>query len=510
MIPKLAACFVAGLLALTSLPAAEPSGSSGVFAGIDANYSLGMEQEGQKWQWDGKPGELFQGMAQRGARGLRVRLWTKDEGQNGKLYATEVVRRALAAGMEPYLVIFLSEDWADLMKQPVPTAWKDLDLPRRAEAVRGYSCDIVTHFRAQGLRSHLYEIGNEIDYGICGVYPAKKAKKNPTALSRTCWPQAAEIIRASQRGVREADPEARFLLHISHWWDTDFCLAFFEFMRANGVQLDYAGLSYFPSSNIGGSLEMEQFGATVRRLHAAIGKPIIVPETAYPSTADFRGQFSRWKKETPGYPLSPEGQRRWLSDFLDFCAHEPAIDSVYYWSPEWCGKGMWKAFALFDPKGEAKPAWPAFSRSRGDRPAPKASAYFEARDGKLYAVPVEEARRQARPLLEEKKRQFGGVNVDYIRDISAADLRVLGYAVALRASLSGNLDLALGSDAPPVADWREALGKLDAEAQRAVIFARDPKATFAGELLAGAQKLGIEATLHPIAEDKPLKFGLGQ
>jgi hypothetical protein len=27
-----------------------------------------------------------------------------------------------------------------------------------------------------------------------------------------------------------ADPEAKFLLHIAHWWDADFCIAFFKFM----------------------------------------------------------------------------------------------------------------------------------------------------------------------------------------------------------------------------------------------------------------------------------------
>lgn len=236
---------------------AQGRASEGLRVGVDANYSLDMEGNGHVWKWNGRAADLFRGMAEQGARGFRVRLWTKDEGMNGKAYATEVVRRALAAGLEPYLVIFLSEDWADLMKQPAPETWKDLDLPQRAEAVREYSREVVRHFRGEGLRSHLYEIGNEIDYGICGVYPGKSTKKTPESLSRSCWPRAAELIRASQAGVLEADPEAKFLLHIAHWWDVDFCVAFFEFMLANGVRVDHAGLSYFPSANIGGSLEME-------------------------------------------------------------------------------------------------------------------------------------------------------------------------------------------------------------------------------------------------------------
>ncbi len=90
------------------------------------------------------------------------------------------------------------------------------------------------------------------------------------------------------------------MLHIAHWWDAEFCRAFFEFMIAQGVQVDYAGLSYFPSANIGGSLEINEFAETAKSLAGAIHRPIIVPETAYPSTRDFKGQFSRWKYEAPG------------------------------------------------------------------------------------------------------------------------------------------------------------------------------------------------------------------
>ncbi|MGH8045922.1 MAG: glycosyl hydrolase 53 family protein [Chthoniobacterales bacterium] len=499
---------IAAVTAALRTIAAAPPDTAAVFAGADANYSLGMEKDGQKWLWNGKSGDLFKGIAERGVHGFRVRLWTKDDGQNGKIYATEIVKRALAAGLEPYLVIFLSDDWADLMKQPVPAAWKDLDFTKRVETVRKYSRDIVIHFRKQGLKSHLYEIGNEIDYGICGVYPGKSTKKTPESLSRNCWPQAAELIKASEAGVLEADPDAKFLLHVAHWWDAKFCIAFFRFMLANGVKVDYAGLTYYPSANIGGSLEMEQFGDVVAQVHAAAGCPVILPEVAYPSTADFKGQFSRWKKETPGYPLTPDGQRRWLSDFLDFCAHRPEIAGVYYWSPEWCGEGMWKAFALFDPKSESKPAWSAFATPRDKRPKPKSSVYFEVADGKLHAVPIAEMRKKAAPILAGKLKKYGRVNIDYIHDVSATPLVVGGYSADLHATISGNLDLTLQPDAPAVSA-NSAFKKTDPTAQRIVVLTRNPGDPMVATATAAARKLGVEAIVHPVAADKPLKFGLG-
>jgi len=67
------------------------------------------------------------------------------------------------------------------------------------------------------------------------------------------------------------------------------------------------------------------------------------------------------KRGVSEFRLTPEGQSHWLSDFFTFCSGHPDIHAVFYWSPEWYGEGMWKGFALFDPKGRSRPAWAAFS-----------------------------------------------------------------------------------------------------------------------------------------------------
>src|SRR5450631_223363 len=111
--PAMKYLLIAFLLALFA-----PIGSCADFMlGVDANYSLEMEAKGAHWKWNGEEQELFAGMQKQGVRWLRVRLWTGDEGVNGKAYATQIVERATKAGLTPYLVIFLSEDWADMTKQ---------------------------------------------------------------------------------------------------------------------------------------------------------------------------------------------------------------------------------------------------------------------------------------------------------------------------------------------------------------------------------------------------------
>ena len=201
--------------------------------GVDANYSLDMESHGARWKWESKEEEIFTGMQRQGVRWLRVRLWTSDEGPSGKTYARKMVERATKAELRPYLAIFLSDNWADLMKQPSPAIWRTLPLGERVEAVQRYSRDVVADLRQHGLTSHVYEIGNEIDYGICGVFASKSDDKRPQNLPNRIWPQAAQIVRSCERGVKEADPEAKFILHIAHWWDADFCIAFFNSCSSN-------------------------------------------------------------------------------------------------------------------------------------------------------------------------------------------------------------------------------------------------------------------------------------
>jgi hypothetical protein len=169
---------------------------------------------------------------------------------------------------------------------------------------------------------------------------------------------------------------------------------------------------------------------------------------------------------------------------------------------------MWKGMALFDPGGGARPAWAAFGKTRPERPEPKSPVFLEVRDGKAHAVPVSAAREQAAPILAAKLAKAGRVNVDYIKDITDTPLEVNGYKVMLRASLSGNLDLALQPDAAGI-DAKAVVDALSPDKQSLVIFAVDPQDKAVGETISAARERGMEAVIHPIAADKPLKFGLG-
>jgi arabinogalactan endo-1,4-beta-galactosidase len=298
------------------------------------------------------PLELF---AANGANAFRLRLFVGEKGESKLDFATEVAKRVTPIGLKPYLILFLSDDWADVNKQPAPAEWAGLTLEERAEAIRKYSNETVQHFIDQGITMDFYEIGNEIDYGIAGVFADTKHPRDLHTLRQTIWVDEAFLIKAAIEGVRMADPEAKILLHIATSWSPDFASAFFQAMTDLGVDYDYTGLSYYPS--VFGSPSAIQFCVTLDRLSAEVGKPIIIAETAYPAEPPTGGLFNDWRRSVYGYPLTPEGQAWWLMDFLETMRGRKDVLGVYLFSPGfWFSGELWGPFALFGNDGMARPA----------------------------------------------------------------------------------------------------------------------------------------------------------
>ena len=338
---------------------ARPAGEFRV--GIDANYVPQGEQRGESFRASSRPVDPLDLFAANGVDGFRIRLWVGNEGESKLDYATDLARRAQQAGMHPYLVLFLSDDWSDVNKQPAPAAWANLPVDERAAAIRAYARETAQHFVDQGITLDFYEIGNEIDYGISGVFADATHPRDPATLRADTWPDEAQLIQAAIDGVREADPDARFLLHIATGWDGDFAVAFFQAMTDLGVTYDYAGLSYYPTS-FGPPIAAE-LCHTLDRLGSEIGKPIVIAETAYPAEPPTGGMFGDWRRPLPGYPLTPEGQAWWLADLLAGMRARGDVRGVYVFSPDfWFSGELWGPFALFDDQGEARPAVASFNQ----------------------------------------------------------------------------------------------------------------------------------------------------
>lgn len=364
-IHRLLLCVFAGLVSVFDLPAAE------LHVGVDMNYALEMERAGKTWTVDGASADVFKTLAAAGCDSFRVRLWVGDDGVNGLAYATETARRAQAAGLKPYLVIFLSDQWSDFVKQPRPAIWKDLDEAALLAAVETYAERVTRHFAEAGLAVDVFAIGNEIDFGICGVFEEAWPKRmSLDYMKGRIWPRMAPIIAAAQNGVRKVRPEAKFILHLTQWENAGYCLAFWRAMRERGVTVDLAGLSYFPTAAATKEHRTLDFlSGQVARIATEMKTPVMICETGFPTQAAFGGQFADWNKPVPGYALDESAQRAWIADLLRMLQTGGHVAGAYYWSPEWAGSEIWGAFALFDPAGKARPGLKGFADARLPKPA---------------------------------------------------------------------------------------------------------------------------------------------
>lgn len=380
------------LVSTFALRGAEP----GFLNGVDANYVAELEQAGRRWQSaDGKSDDVYALLARAGANAARIRLWTRDDGPHGLQSATALARRAQAAGLAPYLVLFLSEEWSDLVKQPAPAAWRSLPEDERLRAIETYAERVTRHFQQAGIRPRIFEIGNEIDFGICGVFEPDWARRVSLDYMRTTiWPRMAKIIAAAQRGVRKAEPDAKFILHLAQWTNAPYCLAFWQEMERQGASVDLPGLSYFPTSAKPTERSLDFLRRQLQTLHAALGRPLVICEYGYPSQPEFPGQFAEWNQPVPGFELSPDGQRAWLAAFQAFArGAEAHLAGAFYWSPEWIRSNMWEAFALFDDDGRAKPALAALGVPTATSPTVGASTSPPASVARLREIAASPAPR---------------------------------------------------------------------------------------------------------------------
>lgn len=333
--------------------------------GIDSNYAMNMANRKMAWKDQSGPVDPFALFAKMGCQSARIRLWVGDEGMNRLTYATETARRAQQAGLKPYLVIFLSEDWADFVKQPAPAKWKELSSEKKLAAIQAYAKSVVRHMAQSGVGIDTFEIGNEIDFGICGEFEEEWPHRVSVDFMRQkVWPRMAPILKAAQAGVLKVQTKAKFIVHLSQWNNIDYCIAFWKSMLAAGVRIDYPGLSYFPSSaEKAEQRPCEYLRTQVTKVVAALHKPVLICETGYPAVASFGGQFSTWNRPAEGYPLTEEGQAKWIADFATLVRSDPDFAGAFYWSPEWYDGGLWDAFALFDAKGVARLGAESFKRS---------------------------------------------------------------------------------------------------------------------------------------------------
>lgn len=317
-------------LAAALLAAAAPAPMQHL--GADLSFANEMEDCGAVFREAGKPVDPFVLTRAHGGNLVRVRLWNSPGWTRYSTYddALKTIRRAHAAGMEVLLDFHYADDWADGNHQPPPAAWAGLDAAGQARALHDFTRDTLDALAAAGQLPEWVQVGNETNPEM--LRDARPGEKPERPID---WARNARLLNAGIAAVREAAKahgrSIGVMLHIAQpenvigWFDAA--------VAANVIDFDVIGISYYPKWS---KYNLSGLGKVIDAAHRRYGAQVWVVETAYPFTTDYADTTTNLlgtDSTVPGYPITPQGQLRFMQDLVRTVVANGG-NGVVYWAPD--------------------------------------------------------------------------------------------------------------------------------------------------------------------------------
>ena len=261
----------------------------------------------------------------------------RDEYISSLEYSEQLLREALDKGLRLNVVLFLS----DTASLHTPTAWRDLGVSETANNLETYTYNTTRYFKDRGLNIELYDIGNEIGFGILNCKLGERiaipsgisVTSNIDYMKENIWNTEVILLKHAITGIKRVDPNAEIVLPISGLLTSPgdlFVKSFFQTMVEQGVEFDYANiLQPYPTADwslpaYSAHAWFQRLQATVNYL-ASLDKKVIFSFAAYPNNAtNTEGESMR------EFPFTPAGQAAWVRDQLLFTSNNENIVGFFY------------------------------------------------------------------------------------------------------------------------------------------------------------------------------------
>ncbi|HIX59615.1 MAG TPA: glycosyl hydrolase 53 family protein [Candidatus Blautia gallistercoris] len=352
--------------------------------GMDVSSLKELEELGAVYYDRGKPGDLLDILQAYGCNGIRLRLWNDPYSEEGVPYGAgtndlaatiELAKRVRSRGMDFLLDFHYSDCWADPGKQRIPKAWRNLDAGELEQAVYGFTRETLLALREAQAFPTMVQVGNELTNGM--LWPYGKVPE---------YEQLARFINAGIRGVRSVDEDIPIMLHLDNGGNNALYREWFDEFLKRGEAFQVIGLSYYPFWH-GTLADLEN---NMQDLARRYGKEMIVAEVSTGHTLEDYQEYEKLPDERRKgmaanaalaarvpYPMTPEGQKAFMEDFMARIARIPGVRGFYYWEPAWIpvpgsgwassealeymeekgpGGNEWANQALFDYDGNVLPA----------------------------------------------------------------------------------------------------------------------------------------------------------
>lgn len=287
--------------------------------GADLSFLTEIESEGtQFYTTTDVPKDALTILKDRGCNTVRLRLWHTPSNEHSSLdEVAAMADRVKAAGLKVFLAIHYSDTWADPGHQSPPVVWQGLSLVDLKDSVYLYTKKVMTI-----VQPDYVQVGNEINGGM--LWERGRISQLADFIG---------LVKEGCRAAREIKPSAKVILHHAGTNGADW---FFDQVRANAVDYDLIGLSYYPMWH---GFSIADLKTSVDALIAENNKPLLIAETAYPFSlgyADYTNNLLGLPSQLiPAYPATTEGQKNFLMAIKGMLKQNSRGAGFCYWGAEW-------------------------------------------------------------------------------------------------------------------------------------------------------------------------------
>jgi arabinogalactan endo-1,4-beta-galactosidase len=338
------------------------------YRGADLSFSPMLEDEQQVFFDGDKPMSTLDIFKSNGCNLVRLRLWHTPNGKNSSVQEVlAYAKRVKAAGMSILLDFHYADNWADIMKQPIPKAWAQLNKKDMQDSLYKYTYHTIALFIANGVVPDIVQIGNEVNSGILW------GAGNVSDSSENNWPYFTTLLKTGIKAVKDADKKNRIkiLIQYANLKGAD---RFFKRMSTYKVNYNIMGISFYPFAPTN---DMDQLQKTLSSLTQKYKKNVLITETVYPFTLASNSQaklsLGENAKLVKNMDATPEGQKNYLLELRKRLKAIPNHRGIgfCYWAPDWVAykgdkkapyQSPWVNLTLFDFDHKALPALKAFNQ----------------------------------------------------------------------------------------------------------------------------------------------------
>jgi arabinogalactan endo-1,4-beta-galactosidase len=313
-----------------------------------------IEQAGtQFYASDNQPKDALTILKESGCNTIRLRLWYNPSTNHSSLSeVAEFAKKIRQNNLKLLLSIHYSDTWADPGQQTPPIAWAGLTENILNDSVYNY-----TKRALLAIQPDYVQIGNEINDGF--LWETGRIINTAPFV---------RLLKSGIRAVRDFNNGTKIIIHFAGLSGSAW---FYSQLKNNTVDYDIIGLSYYPIWH-GKSLDLLQ--TTMRDLHTAYQKPVMITETAYPFTLNWNDNTNNVlglaSQIIPEFPASEQGQLQFMQALIQRIKLVTDGAGFCYWGGEWVAfKGNtstsgspWENQALFNFNNKALPVMEAFRK----------------------------------------------------------------------------------------------------------------------------------------------------